>query len=206
MAYWDSGVFPKDYVRPWVMMKETSAGPEYHPILTDMHHYMRQNIVDPPNMSGQVLRPPPSAPFAISILILRQSIGHSHLHSPDNLPIAPQPLSPLNLPVLVPFQHALSVKQTTTLPIGNTLPSFLPHTYADPFPGNWLAPIPDLEKENDDPKHPTSPPYDPEQVVRDHEALCLPSPTPQSPPPTHIPTPLVDNSLASPIVIDTPAP
>ena len=49
-AYWDQGTTPVDYVRPWVIMKETSAGPSFHPILTDTHHYAYQNIIDPPNV------------------------------------------------------------------------------------------------------------------------------------------------------------
>ena len=93
-----------------------------------------------------------------------------------------------------------------TTPFNDNLPSFPPHPYADPFPGNRLAPIPDFKKENADPTRPTSPPYDPEQVVRDHEALCLPSLPPPTSAPTHVSTSPVDDSPASPITVDTPTP
>ena len=88
-TYWDQGATPADYIRPWVMTKKTSAGSGFHPILTDAHHYVRQNIVDPPNTAGQVLRPGDSTPYAIALPLLRQSIGHSHLPPPENSPIAP---------------------------------------------------------------------------------------------------------------------
>ena len=83
---------------------------------------------------------------------------------------------------------------------------FPPHAYTDPFPGNRLAPIPDFDKENDDPMRPTSPPYDLEQVVRDCEASC-PLPTlPQSPTPTPIPMTRSNNNSSVTIIINMPTP
>ena len=200
------------------MTKEISAGSGFHLILTGSHHYMRQNVVDPPNATGQVLRPGDSAPHTISIPILRQSVGRNHLPPPvesldtilqltptgGSLP-ASRSLSPLNLPIPAPFQHAFSTKQTTTTPVENTFPPVPPYPYADPFPGNRLAPIPNLEASND-PTRPTSPPYDPEQVVRDREALRLPSPPPQASAPSRVPTPPVISCLASPIIVDASTP
>lgn len=202
-GYWAYGVYPEDYVRPWVMTKEASAGPGYHPILTNAHHYVHQNVTDAPNSSGNMLCPPPTNSLTLSLPILWSSL-HNHLPPPDAPAISPQPLSPLDLPVPVPFQHMLSIEQTTISPVSNTLPSFVPYAYTDPFSGNRLASIPDLEKENKDPTHPTSPPYDPEQVVRDHEVLHPLLTPPQPPTPTPVPTPFIDNCPASPIIIDMP--
>ena len=205
-AYWDQGTTPADYIRPWVMTKDVSAGPGFHPILTDAHHYVRQNIIDPPNAGGNVLRPAGSAPHAIALPVLRQAIEHSHVPTPES-PIAPRPLSPLHLPVPTPFQHTLLAERTTaTTPFNDNLPSFPPHPFADPFPGNRLAPIPDLEERSEDPTRPTSPPYHPEQVVRDRETAQAPAPPPQTPAPSRVPTPPVISRLASPIVVDTPTP
>ena len=118
---------------------------------------------------------------------------------------ASRSLSPLNLPIPAPFQHAFSTERTTTTPVENTFPPVPPYPYADPFPGNRLTPIPNLEASND-PTRPTSPPYDPEQVVRDREALRLPSPPPQASAPSRVPTPPVISRLASPIIVDVSTP
>ena len=188
------------------MTKDVSAGPGFHPILTDAHHYVRQNIIDPPNAGGHVLRPAGSKPHAIALPVLRQAINRSHIPAPES-PIAPRPLSPLDLPVPTPFQHTLSAERTTaTTPFNDNLPSFPPHPFTDPFPGNRLAPIPNLEERSEDPTRPTSPPYDPEQVVRDRETAQASTPPPPTPTPARIPTPVVVSRLASPIHVDTPTP
>ena len=85
-------------------------------------------------------------------------------------------LSPLPLPVPEPFQAP-----TTTSPLGNTLPSFPPYAYADPFPGNRLPPIPDFDNDGQLITHPLSPLYDPEQVAREQDVIRLVStPSPRS--------------------------
>ena len=87
------------------MTKETSAGQGYHAILpdahqytsqdvhrlilTDAHHYTRQNVVDEPNVPGQVLQPPSPLPTCLSLPILQTSVGRSHLTPPENSPIDP---------------------------------------------------------------------------------------------------------------------
>ena len=54
--------------------------------------------------------------------------------------------------------------------------------------------------------HSTSPPYDPEQVIRDYEALC-PLPTLSQPPaPIPISMTLVDSDTSIPIIVDSPTP
>ena len=87
-----------------------------------------------------------------------------------------------------------------------TLPPFPHYTHDNLFLGNRLAPIPDFNKENDDPMWPTSPPYDPEQVIRDREArrplLTLSAP----PAPTSASTTLVGDDPANPIIVDLPFP
>ena len=110
-AYWAHREYPKDRVRPWIMTKEISAGSGFHPILTDSHHYVCQNVVDPPNATGQVLRPGDSAPHAISIPILRQSIGRNHLAPPEASPVqslqlSPPAESPPHLLTPLPFRSA----------------------------------------------------------------------------------------------------
>ena len=83
--------------------------------------------------------------------------------------------------------------------------SFPYYEHADLFPRNWLAPIPNFNKENNL-MWPTSPSYNPEQVIRDHEAHH-PLPTPPSPPPpTSVSETLIGNSSAIPIVVNTPSP
>ena len=52
------------------MIKGTSAGIGYHAILTDEHHYVCQHIVNVPDSSGNVLRPPPTSPITLSLPIL----------------------------------------------------------------------------------------------------------------------------------------
>ena len=74
-------------------------------------------------------------------------------------------LSPLCLEVPAPFQHPMSAEQTD--PLTSETQVNLLYLHADPFPRNRLAPIPNFEQ--DDLMRPVSPPYDPEQVVRDHE-------------------------------------
>ena len=93
-----------------------------------------------------------------------------------------------------------------TSPIMDLLPSFPPHPYTDPFPGNWLAPISNFKKENDDPMHPTSPPYNLEQVVGDRKALCLLPTPPQPPAPTCVPLTPVNEGSTSPIIVNMPTP
>ena len=100
--YWAHGIHPKDYVRPWVMTKETSARPGYYTLLTDKHHYAHQHIIDAPNSLGNMLRPSPTAPITHSLPILRSS-SCNHLPPPSNSPAPEPPLSSLDLPTPVPF-------------------------------------------------------------------------------------------------------
>ena len=75
-------------------------------------------------------------------------------------------LSPLPLPMPEPFQ-------APTSSLGNTLPSFPPYNYADPFPGNRLPPIPNFDDNGRPITRSSSPPYDPEQAAREQDAICL---------------------------------
>lgn len=52
------------------MTKEIDAGPGFHPILTNAHYYVHQNITNAPNVPGHILRPLPTNPITLSLLIL----------------------------------------------------------------------------------------------------------------------------------------
>ena len=104
VSYWAHGVYPKDYVQPWVMTKEVSTGQGYHTLMTEEFHYICQHVVDTPSLLGNVIRPPPTSPLMLSLPILRSS-SHNHLPPPNDQTTLTPPLSSLNLPVPIAFQH-----------------------------------------------------------------------------------------------------
>ncbi|ETW77180.1 hypothetical protein HETIRDRAFT_327052 [Heterobasidion irregulare TC 32-1] len=187
-AYWSEGANPSDNMRPWYMTRTDVVEEDgYHLLRLEELLYELQQIIDAPGTSGNTACPPAMS-LVISLPVLRESPL-----TPIPLIAPSPPLPPLQLNIPVPFQHPISAERTTA--IEEQAMATLPHTHAEPFPGNRLAPIPNLEE--DDPMHPTSPIYDPEQAVRDHE-VSRPLPMPPPAPPTTPTSPTLVGSDPAP--------
>ncbi|ETW75036.1 hypothetical protein HETIRDRAFT_423610 [Heterobasidion irregulare TC 32-1] len=195
-AYWSEGSNPSDNVRPWYMARsDVMAEDGYHLLQPEELLYESQRIIDAPGTSGNIARLPVKS-LILSLPVLRESSL-----APIPLLAPSPPLPPLQLDIPVPFQHAVSAERTTA--VEERAMATLPHAHTDPFPGNQLAPIPNLEE--DDPMLPASPPYDPEQTVRDREAR-RPLPTlPPAPPVTPSSTTLVEEGPAPTEPVDAPS-
>ncbi|ETW75972.1 hypothetical protein HETIRDRAFT_455599 [Heterobasidion irregulare TC 32-1] len=195
-AYWSEGSNPSDNVRPWYMARsDVIAEDGYHLLRPKELLYESQRIIDAPGTSGNIARPPVKS-LILSLPMLRESSL-----APIPLLAPSPPLPPLQLDIPVLFQHAVSAERTTA--VEEWAMATLPHAYTDPFPGNQLAPIPNLEE--DDPMLPASPPYDPEQTVWDREARRpLPTPPP-APPVTPSSMTLVEEGPTSTEPVDAPS-